>query len=91
AGLGFAIAALVVASKHKAPKGMAVAGLILSVLSIIGVFASQALYVAAIDSVVAEIEDGADGVVEAPAEEEQAAAGELLPLWSLRPSFCRSS
>lgn len=82
AGLGFAIAALVVASKHKAPKGMAVAGLILSVLSIIGVFASQALYVAAIDSVVAEIEDGADGVVEAPAEEEQAAAGELLPLGS---------
>jgi len=82
AGLGFGIAALVVASKHRAPKGMPIAGLILSVLSIIGVFATQAMYTAAIDSVVESIEDSADGVVEAPDGEQEEAAAESLALGS---------
>lgn len=77
AGLGFGIAALVVASKRRAPKGMPIAGLILSILSIIGVFATQALYTAAIDSVVESIEDSADGVVAAEPEEVEAAAESL--------------
>ncbi|MFZ3417197.1 DUF4190 domain-containing protein [Arthrobacter sp. 3Tela_A] len=82
AGLGFGIAALVVASKRRAPKGMPIAGLILSVLSIIGVFATQALYTAAIDSVVESIEDSSDGVVAAPEAEQQEAAAESLALGS---------
>ena len=81
AGLGFGIAALVVASKRRAPKGMPIAGLILSVLSIIGVFATQALYSAAIDSVVESIEDSSDGVVAAEPEQTEAAA-EALALGS---------
>lgn len=80
AGLGFAVAALVVASKRRAPKGMPIAGLILSVLSIIGVFATQALYSAAIDSVVESIEDGSDGVVAATEEEQEEAGTQSLAI-----------
>ncbi|MBF4993331.1 DUF4190 domain-containing protein [Arthrobacter gandavensis] len=77
AGLGFGIAALVTAAKRRAPKGMPIAGLILSVLSIIGVFATQAVYSAALDSVVESIEDSADGVVAADPEQTEAAADSL--------------
>lgn len=78
AGLGFAIAALVIASKRKAPKGMPIAGLILSIVAIIGVFATQAMYSAALDSVVKSVEDSADGVTASSEEEQEEATTEAL-------------
>ena len=54
-GLGLGIAGIVITKKKQATRsgfGMAVAGTILSIVAIIGVFATQALYVKAVDTAV---------------------------------------
>jgi hypothetical protein len=73
-GLGFAIAALVIASKRQQKKGMAIAALIMSVVAIIGAIVSQLIFVAALNSVSDAIEEGSDGVVPLTQEQQSEAA-----------------
>jgi hypothetical protein len=78
--LGFAIAATVITVKRKSKsKGMSIAALIISVVSIIGVIVSQIFYASLIDSVANSIEDAADGVV-AVDDGEQAEVAEATTL-----------
>jgi hypothetical protein len=78
--LGFAIAATVITVKRKSKsKGMSIAALIISVVSIIGVIASQMFYASLIDSVAKSVEDAADGVV-AVDDGEQAEVAEATAL-----------
>ncbi|WP_186764306.1 hypothetical protein [Arthrobacter yangruifuii] len=80
-GLGFAIPALIISVKNRSgAKGMSIAALILVVLSLVGVLATQAFYGKVIDDVTGSIEDGADGVVESSENEEEAAATDALAL-----------
>lgn len=61
-GLGFAVPALVVSvRKRSRSKGMAIAALILLVLSLVGVLATQALYGEFFDEISRSIEDASDG------------------------------
>jgi hypothetical protein len=78
--LGFAIAATVITVKRKSKsKGMSIAALIISVISIIGVIVSQIFYVSILDGVADSIEDAADGVV-AVDDGEQAEVAEATTL-----------
>ncbi|MCC9178378.1 DUF4352 domain-containing protein [Arthrobacter sp. zg-Y750] len=80
-GLGFAIPALVIAVKNRSrAKGMSIAALILVVLSLVGVLATQAYYGRVLDDVAESIEDGADGVVDTSDEEQEAAATDALAI-----------
>ncbi|MDM7990751.1 hypothetical protein [Arthrobacter sp. zg-Y877] len=80
-GLGFAIPALIISVKNRSrSKGMSIAALILVVLSLVGVLATQAFYGKVIDDTVESIEDGADGVVESSEEEKEASSGEEAAL-----------
>lgn len=83
-GLGLAIPALIISRKNKSSaKGLSIAGLILSVLSLIGVLGTQMLYSSMIDKAVASIEDSADGVVESSEKEvEEAETSEALAIGS---------
>jgi hypothetical protein len=78
--LGFAIAATIITVKRKSKsKGMSIAALIISVLSIVGVIVSQIFYASVLTSVAEAIEDSADGVV-AVDENEQAEVTEATTL-----------
>lgn len=80
-GLGFAIPALIISVKNRSSaKGMSIAALILVILSLVGVLATQAFYGKVIDDVTESIEDGADGVVESSENEQEAAAAEALAM-----------
>lgn len=81
-GLGLAIPALVISSKRKSrAKGLSIAGLILSVISLLGVLGTQAIYSSMLDNVVESIEDSADGVVESSEKEaEEATSSDALAL-----------
>ncbi len=69
--LAFAVPALVLARKgRRSGGGMALASVIVAVLSLVGVLATQAFYVSVIDDVANAVEDSADGVV-TPTENEQ--------------------
>lgn len=77
-GLGFAIPALVISVKNRSrAKAMSIAALVLVVLSLVGVLATQAFYGAVIDDVAESIEDGADGVVDSSDQEQKAAEDAL--------------
>ncbi len=79
-GLGFAVPALVISVKNRSrAKAMSIAALVLVVLSLVGVLATQAFYGAVIDDVAESIEDGADGVVDS-SDQEQKAAEEALAI-----------
>ena len=61
-GLAFGIPAAVSARRgRRAGRGQATASVVLSVLALVGVFATQAMYVAAIDEVVEDMDDRAAG------------------------------
>lgn len=73
--LGFAIPAAIISFKRRSKaKGMSIAALIIAVLSLVGVIATQAFYVSMIDSVAEAVEEGADGVVPVTEAEQEAAA-----------------
>jgi hypothetical protein len=72
-GLGLGIAALVIASKRQAKKGMSIAALIMSPLAIIGAIVSQLIYAAMLTGIGAAIEESADGVVPVTEQEQQPA------------------
>lgn len=81
-GLGLAIPALVISVRRKTrAKGLAIAGLILSLLSLVGVLATQAFYSQMLNEVVDSIEGRSDGVVESSeTEAKEATATEALAL-----------
>ena len=79
-GLVLAVPAFLRARKGKsAGKGMALAAILLSVLSLVGVLASQAYYGSVLDGVSDAIEDAADGEV-AKSEDDKAAEADALAL-----------
>ena len=73
--LGFAIPAAIISFRRRSKaKGMSIAALIIAVLSLVGVIATQAFYVSVIDGVAEAVEEGADGVVPVTEAEQEAAA-----------------
>lgn len=74
--LGFAIPALIISVKKRSKaKGMSVAALVIAVVSLVGVLASQTMYVSMLDGIGKSIEDSADGVIEAPKDAKKADVG----------------
>ncbi|MHA7306060.1 hypothetical protein ACX80E_12570 [Arthrobacter sp. TMN-49] len=77
--LGFAIPALVISVKKRSTvRGMSIAATVIAVVSLVGVFATQALYSSMIEGIGKSIEEGSDGVVDvAPKDQKKADAGAL--------------
>lgn len=77
--LGFAIPALVISIKKRSKaKGTSIAALIIAVVALVGVLASQAMYSSMLDGISKSISDSADGVVDtAPKDQKKADAAAL--------------
>jgi hypothetical protein len=79
--VGFAIPALIIAVRKKSKaKAMSIVALVIAVVSLVGVLASQAYYVSVIDGVSKAVSDSADGVVDAPAKDQKKAESAPLVL-----------
>lgn len=78
-GLVLGIVALVIsARKGSKAKGMSIVALVIAVVSLAGVLASQAFYSAMLDGVSNAISDSADGVVDTNAKDQEKADAEAL-------------
>jgi len=77
--LGFVIPALVISiRKRSKAKGISIAALIIAVVALVGVLASQAMYSSMLDGISKSISDSADGVVDtAPKDQKEADAAAL--------------
>ncbi|WP_104089165.1 hypothetical protein [Arthrobacter sp. GMC3] len=79
--LGFAIPALVISIKKRSKaKGTSIAALIIAVVALVGVLASQAMYSSMLDGISKSISDSADGVVDTAPKDQKKADDAALAL-----------